>query len=168
MWHTDPFAVLGLPRRYGLDAATIERAYLDRVAKAHPDAVAGAMNDGEDESDMDRPASELNDARRVLSNPEQRAIALWRLLGGVEDKQLSPAFLMEMMATREAMESSKDPAERGRWEAWTSERRAEYAARVGELFARIEARAAAPEILRDIRQQLNQWRYIERMAEHIA
>ena len=170
MGHFDPFAVLGLERRFDLDAAQVERAYLERVAGMHPDAMAaealGAL--GDDGMDAERQSSELNEARRIVADPEQRAIALWRLLGGVEDKTLSPAFLMEMMSVREEMEGPGTRGDRAKWDAWTVERRAEYQRRVQEFFTKIAGGSPAAAVLRQIRLELNAWRYIERMAEQIA
>ena len=60
----DPFALLGLPRRFHLDAAAVDEAYRAVAKRVHPDKFAA------------RPAVErrmslqwtatLNDARRVL------------------------------------------------------------------------------------------------------
>jgi hypothetical protein len=121
---------------------------------------------GDDGLDAERQSSELNEARRILADPEQRAIALWRLLGGAEDKTLAPAFLMDMMGVREQMEQTR--ADRARWDAWTRERRMEHQRKVAELFARIDSGAPPGENLKQIRLELNAWRYIERMAEQIA
>jgi molecular chaperone HscB len=164
----DPFAILGLPRRYDLDALGIEQAYLQRVAGLHPDLIAAdALADlGDDGLDAERESSELNEARRVLSDPEQRAVALWRLLGGSEDKSLPPAFLAEMMEVREQMQSSSQ--DRTRWDTWTKARRAEFQQRVGALFAKAGTTKPSPDLLKQIRTELNAWRYIERMAEQIA
>jgi curved DNA-binding protein CbpA len=164
----DPFAVLGLPRRYDLTAEQVERAYLQRVAALHPDLMAAeALAElGGDGLEAERESSELNDARRILADPEQRAIALWRLLGGIEDKSLAPAFLMEMMAIREDMQASS--SDRAKWDAWTSRRREDHQHKVAALFAAIHAGQPAGPLLKQIRLELNAWRYIERMAEQIA
>src|SRR5260221_11890546 len=79
----DPFAVLGLPRRYDLDPVEIERRYLDRSAALHPDMLGPEGRDavGSDPEEGGA-AAELNKAREILEDPEQRAIALWKLNGG--------------------------------------------------------------------------------------
>ncbi|HVU62557.1 MAG TPA: hypothetical protein VHC70_01175 [Phycisphaerales bacterium] len=169
MTRFDPFAALGLPRRYPVDGDAVERAYLQRVAELHPDllaadAIAGL---GEDGFDAERRSSELNEAKRILVDPEQRAIALWRLLGGTEDKSLPPGFLEEIMGVREDMEAT-GAGGRSRWEAWIRERRGEFQRKVAELFGRIEAGESLATLLMEIRRELNAWRYIERMAEQIG
>lgn len=169
----DPFAVLGLPRQYDLDAAAVQRAYLERSAQVHPD-VSGADDDEDDR------ASELNRAKQILDDPEQRAIALWKLLGGggvgAVDKTLPPGFLMQMMEVREEVEAAarmEGPGgkeARRKWEAWAEDRRREYQGRVGALFARAETHsppAADPILLKQIKTELNAWRYIERLIEQL-
>lgn len=159
----DPFALLGLERRYGLSAGEIESAYLARSAKQHPD-VRGSRSP--DDGDKERRISELNRARQVLRDPEQRAVTLWRLLGGVDDKALPPTFLGEIMEVREEVEAARgDVAASARWEMWTEDQREQFEQRVGELFAS----AAAPDagLLKRIKMELNAWRYIERLVEQL-
>jgi molecular chaperone HscB len=160
----DPFEVLGLAPRYDLDASAIQRAYLARAAAVHPDLVADDEAQGG--------AAVLNKAKAMLVDPERRANALLTRLGGPgksEDKSLPAGFLMSIMETREAVEealASKDPAQRGRWEAWAQEQRGEYERRVVSLFAGV-GDSRDPATLRAIRQELNAWRYIERLIEQL-
>ncbi len=163
----DPFAVLGLPRAYALDREEIERRYLARVAEMHPDLIgAEAMGVlGGDDVDVEARSSTLNEAKRVLEDPEKRAVALWKLLGGVEDNALPPGFLMEMMEVRQEIEGAASDAERAKWEAWVEERRREYVARVGKMFDQVHTGGAAA--LKAIKVELNAWRYVERLAEQL-
>lgn len=160
----DPFDALGLPLKYDLEGAAIQRAYLMRAAAVHPDLAA--------DEEADRAAAVLNKAKAILEDPERRAGALLARLGGPgksEDKSLPAGFLMSIMETREAIEealASKDPAARSRWEAWAQEQRGEYQERVASLFAAVrDSRDDAT--LRAIRQELNAWRYIERLIEQL-
>lgn len=173
----DPFAVLGLARRFDLAHAEVQRAFLARSSQLHPD-VAG------DEADALEAAAELNRARQVLENSESRADALLRLLGGPtreQERSLPERFLQEMMEIREAMQSETaagDPAARQKWTEWARERRRGHEQRVGQMFAELLARvsnggtptpAPAPNAaaLRAVRTELNAWRYIERMMEQV-
>jgi DnaJ-domain-containing protein 1 len=163
----DPFTTLGLPPRFDLGPAEVERAYLARVAAAHPDMRAGA----------DDSSADLNRARRELKDPESRASALLSLLGGPakeDDKSLPPGLLMEMMEAREELAAAvsagaRDDAAAERWESWATARRAAHQAAVAELFAKIAALPPADParepILRAVRVELNAWRYVERMLE---
>ncbi len=154
----DPFAALGLPRRFDLAEADIARAHLRTIALAHPD-VAGA--------DSEKLAAELNAARDQLMDPESRAEALITILGGPakgDDKALPPAFLMEMMETRESIETDLAAdalVARAKWGSWATARRREHAVRVAEFFA------MTPPDLAGVRKELNAWRYIERLIEQL-
>lgn len=106
--------------------------------------------------------AELNEAKRVLEDPERRANALLAKLGGPskeEDRSLPEGFLMEMMEVREQMEED-GAAGRGKWEEWAKERRGEAIEEVGAMFR--ERRLA------EVRRRLNAWRYIERMMEQLG
>lgn len=160
----DPFDALGLPPIYNVEGTAIQRAFLARAAAVHPDLVAG--------DDSERAAAALNKARAILEDPEKRAEVLLTRLGGPgksEDKSLPAGFLMSILETREAVEqalASKDPAQRTRWEAWAQEQRGEYQRRVASLFAALgDSRDAST--LRAVRQELNAWRYIERLIEQL-
>lgn len=161
----DAFDVLGLPARFDLDGARVERAYLARVAAVHPDLMAQG-------AEADPKLAVLNRAKGVLQDGEKRANALLERLGGPgksQDKSLPPGFLIAILETREAIEealASKNAEERSRWERWAEEQRDEYQRRVGGLFTALgDSRNAAT--LQAIRQELNAWRYIERLIEQL-
>lgn len=159
----DPFDILGLPARFDLGARDVERAWLDKSAALHPDA---AGSDPEAEG----LAAALNEAKRVLSNPESRADAVLRRLGGPtreQERSLPPGFLMEIMEIREEIEAAAgkgDPAEAAKWEQWAEDRRGELIGSIGAKFAGLGERPDAG-ALRAIRVELNVWRYIERLVE---
>lgn len=164
----DPFETLGLSPRFDLTADEVERAYLARAALCHPDLVSG---NAEQAADAARLSSGLNGARAALADPESRANALLARLGGAAQgsKDLPDGFLMEIMETRMEVESaaeSGDAAELARWRAWAAEERRGYIERLGVMFAALGASGDAG-ALRAIREQLNAWRYIERMLEQI-
>lgn len=158
----DPFEILGLAPRFDLNDAEIRAAFLRKVSIVHPDFVG----DGESEA-----ASVFNLAREILENPERRANALLSRLGGPtkeQDRTLPGEFLMEIMDTRQEIESdlaAGEPGRREHWNEWVRTQRSMFVARVGALFrddpARPEQRAA-------IRRELNAWRYIERLSEQLS
>lgn len=164
----DPFALLGLSRRYDVDRSVIDAAYLRAVAALHPDRIADPVERAEAEGR----AAEVNDARALLVDDERRANVLLQLLGGPErevDKSLPDGFLMEIMEIRQDLETaiaSADDAERQRFERWADDERNRYRAEVTEAFAAAgdDPDAAA---LGAIRTRLNAWRYIERMIESL-
>ncbi len=159
------FELLGLAPRYDIAPDAVRRAFLSRIAAAHPD---GLTSEGSDE----RAAAALNAARAVLLNPERRADELLRALGGPtkeSDRSLPDGFLEDMMETQEAVESATAPADIARWRAWALEQRQQHSARVSGLFSHAESVAAAerPGVLQHIRKELNAWRYIERLLERL-
>jgi len=165
---TDPFELLGLPGVFSLAPDAIHAAHLSRAAAVHPDIAGGEISADEAANQ----AAALNRAKDQLLDAETRANVLLEMLGGPtkeQDKTLPPDFLMEMMETREEIESVialKDRAAIARWNAWAHERRDELTREVGEMFARLSASPAHAE-LREIRVRLNVWRYIERLVEQL-
>lgn len=164
----DPFALLGLPRTFEIDAGQLRSAYLKRSAALHPDRFTDPIKQDE----AARQAAAINDARAILEDDEFRGNALLALLGGPgkeQDKSLPEGFLPSIMEVREEMElvlANEDPAERARFEQWARSERKEYKDRIAGLFAKA-LQSPDPATLRNIRQQLNAWRYIERMIEQL-
>lgn len=164
----NPFVVLGLERRFDLDAGAVDRAYLERSAAMHPDMVAQhAM--AEMGSEDDERIAELNRAKHVLGDPELRAVVIWKLWGGVESMDMPPGFLMEMMEVREEIErAAGDKAAAAKWQQWATERREEYLRKVGALFAKLMAGSPAnAAVLKQVKMELNGWRYVERLIEQL-
>jgi molecular chaperone HscB len=165
----DPFDLLGLPPRFDLDSAAMQRAYLLRSAAAHPDL---AQDPAHDPAAADSAAA-LNRARQQLEDPESRADALLARLGGPAreaDRSLPAGFLPEIMDVREQMEAAiaaGDAAATAHWHQWAMMRRAEHIASVTASFASLSS-PPAQGTLKEIRRSLNAWRYIERMLEQLA
>jgi molecular chaperone HscB len=159
----DPFDILGLPARFDLPEALIERSYLKRSAMLHPDM----LKDGEENGEALSAA--LNRARELLLHQESRADALLMRLGGPSREQergLPAGFLPEILDVRERVESAVmqgDHAEVARWQQWALAERARHASEVLSLFSSEHE----PGVRTTIRTILNAWRYIERLIEHI-
>ena len=109
----DHFEVLGLPRKYHLDAADLEQRYLALQKETHPDRFAKALPRERMEAVVRN--TELNDAYKVLKNDIKRAEYLLKLEGvdiGEEKPQsttgatkqlvVDPKLLMEIMELRES------------------------------------------------------------------
>jgi len=162
----DPFDRLGLPPRFDLDAGVIDRAWIRLAAECHPDRVADPVAAAE----ASRRSARLNEARATLRDPERRADRLLQRLGGpsaAEETSLPPTFLVEMMELRERVEealSGDDESRRREIEREVSAERDDRIERIGELFAE---GAGDPDRLRDIRLELNVWRYHERLLAEL-
>ena len=107
----DPFATLGLPRRFGLDLQAAEANHRSLSRTLHPDkhAAGGAA---ERRMALSR-AIEVNEAWRALRDPIKRAETLLQLegLGGevgeTREPKPSGAFLMEVLEAREKLEEAR-------------------------------------------------------------
>src|SRR3984957_7438497 len=100
----DPFAVLGIERRYDIDLGAVEKRHRELSRALHPDRYADA---GAAERRLTlAKAVEVNEAWRTLRDPIARAEALFSLagiaVGEQNEPQPSPALLMEAMHRREA------------------------------------------------------------------
>jgi molecular chaperone HscB len=165
----DYFALLGLPARYAIDRDELERRYLERSRKTHPDRFVGAA--ARDRARALGDSMELNRAVKTLRDDVRRAEHLLAhygvTIGGNE--QLDPGFLMAILEAREELAEAQergDLAEVSRLEDQMHERRDASLARVAEGFADIEASAAdREERLAAIKRELIVLRYIDRYLE---
>ncbi len=144
---------LGLPRRFSIDPAALEAAYLDRSRAVHPD-FHHAGSGGEQAASESLTAG-VNEAYTTLKDPFRRAEHLLALLGGptaTDVKDIPPAFLMEMMDLREGIERA-DAAGKSRHEADAKKRLDVIFNGLVVLFDRGE--------LVPIRKQLNAAKYLK-------
>lgn len=165
----DPFAILGVPRRFDLDEAELQRRFLAASAATHPDR----FTDPIEQVEAAERAAEINEAYRVLSSPEARADALLRLLGGPakeEDKSLPPNLLMEMMEVREELEEAQESGDEAtirRLRDWATQQRAARLAKVADYFRAVTGDSCPKETAKNIRLELNALRYAQRMLDQM-
>lgn len=121
-----PFALLGISQpRFAIDARELERAWLDRSRRVHPDRFA-RKSEAERRCAAEQVAA-LNDAKRALFQPYDRA--LWLVhRAGVPEAKLAQQWLVEIMELREQVE--EDPAKRA---PLIDDVKARFAARMVEL-----------------------------------
>jgi len=162
------FERLGLPVRFDVDPAEIERNYLARSRALHPD-FHGQGSDAERRASLEMTAA-LNEAYAVLRDPFRRADYLLGLSGGpsaAEHKEMAAAFLEEMLELRMEIEELREAGSAdspGRLEM-ASRLNRRSAALLDELSRHFARLAAAPEgerrpVLLDIRRTLNAAKYI--------
>jgi molecular chaperone HscB len=105
----DPFAMLGVERRFDLDLKVLEKTHRELSRALHPDkyAQAGAS---ERRAVLEKAAS-VNEAWRTVRDPIKRAEALFQLAGikvGEDNEPKSTtAFLMEVLEEREALADAR-------------------------------------------------------------
>ena len=167
----DPFATLGLPRRYEIDVELLEAHYRELQRALHPDRHAGASASQRRMSMLK--AVEVNDAYRALKDDLRRAEALLALYEDAsaekEAQREDPAFLMEMLELREALAEAKE---------------SNHAARVRELQAQVETAqqealaalttafgslsdAADPAELAAVRRAIGRLKYYRRFLDEV-
>lgn len=105
----DFFGLFGLPRAFAIDEAKLDQAWHELQARVHPDRHAH-LSDAEKRASMQW-ATRVNEGYRTLRKPLPRAQYLLELAGvdaGLEtNTAMSPAFLMEQMEWREAVEEAR-------------------------------------------------------------
>src|SRR5207249_1224236 len=103
----DPWQVLGLERRLALDAAALADRHRELLTASHPDRFAAAP-EAERAAALER-ASAVNDAGRVLSDPEARAQRFLELEGAAGHAGTPPTeMLQEIYDLRTAMDEALD------------------------------------------------------------
>ena len=103
---TDFFAVMQVPVACEIDAALLERNYRQLQGEWHPDRYAGA-GQAEKLAALQK-TSLLNDAYTTLKTPLSRVAHILLLqgcdVGRHEQSDLEPAFLLQQMRLRDALE----------------------------------------------------------------
>ena len=175
----DHFEVLGLPRRYHLDAADLEQRYLALQKETHPDRFAKALPRERMEAVVRN--TELNDAYKVLKNDIKRAEYLLKLEGvdiGEEKPQsttgatkqlvVDPKLLMEIMELREALADARSDGDDGKVAELTKDvqtRRAAAMKSVDEGFTAYET--GNKKVLDAIARALVSLRYYGRFMDEV-
>ena len=111
----DHFELLGLPVKYAVDSARLERGYRDLQSQVHPDRFASAT-EAERRVAMQW-ATRANEAFRTLKDPVERARYLLELKGYDTEEEsntaMPPDFLMQQMEWREAVADARSARDAG-------------------------------------------------------
>jgi len=103
------FALFGLPQSYALDRNQLDASYRELQNTVHPDRFA-AQPDAEQRVAMQW-ATQVNEAYQTLKHPVSRGVYLLRLQGidalDASNTKMAPAFLMQQMEWREAIEEAR-------------------------------------------------------------
>ena len=166
----DPFAALGIPRRFDLDLKAVEKTHRDLSRALHPDKYVGAGASERKES-LSK-AVEVNEAWRTVRDPVKRAEALFSLagiaVGETNEPKASSAFLMDMMEQREALaeaRASKDEAAVSRLAAEIEQRKESVEKALAEGFS---AADGDQEKLASVITKLGELRFYKRFLEEVS
>jgi molecular chaperone HscB len=162
------FERLGLPRRFSLDAAEVERQYLARSRALHPDFhQLGAS--GEQSASLEMTAR-LNEAYGVLRDSFKRAEYLLTLEGGPtagEQKEMPSEFLEEVLELRMAIAELEDDASKSAMEHKLKSRRQAMLDEVAAEFAKLDAGGDRATLLKSLRQKLNALKYVQNLLRDL-
>ncbi len=113
------FELFGLAPCFSIDGEALERAYRELQSRVHPDRYAH-LSDAEKRLSMQW-ATRVNEAYESLKKPLPRARYLLELRGHdvahESNTAMSPAFLMDQMEWREAVEEARASADSDELEA---------------------------------------------------
>jgi molecular chaperone HscB len=158
----DDFQLFGLPQRFAQERPDIDRRWKDLQREAHPDKFAAQG-----------PAAQrvalqwsvrINEAYQRLKDPLKRAAYLCELRGAPieahSNTAMPPAFLMEQMEWREALDEASGEDELEDLARRVQARRREMLAAIEQLLDREGDAAAAA-------RQVRALMFVERFGEDI-
>ena len=159
------FDLFQMPTRFAIDAAQLDAAYRELQGRVHPDKFAAA-SDPEKRVAMQW-ATRANEAYKTLKSPLHRAAYLCELHGidlGIESNTaMPPAFLMQQMEWREALDearSTRDMAQLEALEQSLNGVRREMTERIGELLDQSQFVQAG--------QRVRELMFVEKFGEEVA
>jgi len=150
------FELFGLPATYALDRVKLDAAYRELQNTVHPDRFA-AKPEAEQRVAMQW-ATQVNEAYQTLKHPVSRGVYLLKLQGidalDANNTKMAPAFLMQQMEWREAIDDARAGKSMAALDALTDDLRAAHRrieARLAELIDAAHDYAAASETVRQLR-----------------
>ncbi len=173
---TDPFAILGLPRRFDIDPDQLHKQFITLAARYHPDHAADPI----DQLEAAEASAKINEAHRIVNDPESRAHALLELIAGeaMETKNtvVDPSILSDMLEKREQLDEAAaagDTRQLDELRRWLDQKQQSILANLGRLFREIEQNPDAADnpaeitedVVKNIRVELDTLRYVRRMYE---
>ncbi|MFW6153946.1 MAG: Fe-S protein assembly co-chaperone HscB [Planctomycetota bacterium] len=168
---TDYFTLLGVPRRYDLDAQELRRRFLALNRHAHPDFHA---DDSPEVVELAlNVSSAVNDAYRTLNDPVSRAEYLLGVLGGpasAEDRSTPEGFLMDVAELQERIHEARAEGDAATLQRMADELNERYQAMLttlGDLYGQFDTTVGCEAVrqgeLRRIRRHLNAISYIRKL-----
>jgi len=161
----DHFELLGLAPGFAVDRDALDRAWREVQARVHPDRHAAGS--AQERRVAMQWASRANEAYRVLRSPLARARYLCERAGvdlQVEtNTAMTPAFLMQQMEWREALDDAKAAGDPAGLEALAGElaaARRRMVSEVGRLLDDTHDYAIAAARVRE-------WMFIEKFSDEI-
>lgn len=150
------FELFGLPQAYALDRDKLDAAYRELQNAVHPDRFT-AQPEAEQRVAMQW-ATQVNEAYQTLKHPVNRGVYLLSLQGidalHASNTQMAPAFLMQQMEWREAIDEARAGKSMDALDALSDDLRATHRrieAQLADLLDQSHDYAAATEAVRQLR-----------------
>ncbi len=150
------FELFQLPATYALDRDKLDAAYRELQNTVHPDRFA-AKPEAEQRVAMQW-ATQANEAYQTLKHPVNRGVYLLQLRGidalDATDTKMSPAFLMQQMEWREAIDEARSKRSVDALDALTAELRRTHKSietKLVELLDQARDNDGAREAVRQLR-----------------
>lgn len=150
------FELFGLPQAYAIDRERLDVAYRDMQGTVHPDRFA-SKPESEQRVAMQW-ATQANEAYQTLRHPVNRGVYLLKLQGidalDATNTKMAPAFLMQQMTWREAIDEARAAKSVEALDRLTDELRAAHREIEAQLAAQLDTArdfAAASESVRQLR-----------------
>jgi molecular chaperone HscB len=150
------FELFELPTAYALDRAKLDAAYRELQNTVHPDRFA-AQPEAEQRVAMQW-ATQVNEAYQTLKHPVNRGVYLLKLQGidalDANNTKMAPAFLMQQMEWREAIEEARAGKSMTTLDALSDDLRAAHRrieVQLAELIDTAHDYEAASEAVRQLR-----------------
>jgi molecular chaperone HscB len=166
----DPFATLGIERRFDVDLEKLEKTHRELSRALHPDKYVGA-GASERRAALSK-AVEVNEAWRIVKDPIRRAEALFALagisVGERNEPPPKPAFLMDVMEQREALADARASKDGAAVHALAIEARNREAAAIGALARGFTAAEGARPALEPLVPTLGELRFFRRFLDEVS
>ena len=160
------FELFGVPVRFDVDEASLASRYRELQSATHPDRFANAS--AAERRWSQQASGRVNEAWRTLTRPLPRATYLL-FLHGVDtdaetDTRMDPAFLMEQMELREALEAIPGAGDQAAAADAVSVRLGRMRTDETERFA-AAADASDWGVARDV---VRRWQFVDKLARELG
>ena len=157
--------MFGLPLRFAVDPAQLDAAFREVQGQVHPDRHAAAGDAGRRVAMQW--STRANEAYQTLKHPLKRATYLLELrgadIGAENNTAMEPAFLMQQMEWREAVEDATAAKNVDALDQLLGDLREEKKQRYAKLGALLESGADAPAV-----EAVRQLMFLEKVEEDIG
>jgi molecular chaperone HscB len=170
---SDYFELFGLPRSLNLSGDDLQQRYYRLSRELHPDRFMNKPP-AEQQRALDM-SSALNDARRTLQDPIQRANYLLKLegfdIGEQKSKDVPPELLEEVFELNMALEEMRGGDDSARpqleqAEATFTRMMTDVDSQLQKVFEKYD-RAPQREVLSELRGILNRRKYIQNLVDEV-